>query len=289
MKPRPGPLHGEGRAPGSVLIGLAAWLLIALAGGLLFVSFAAQYAYLLAARHQAGPAAVAALALDAGMIIFSLLALGLARAGKSARTERVLILACAAGSAGMNYLAADVTSPRSVAAFVVWPLFLAVVTDRVVAVVRRHVLGDDEESSPWVTAGRAALYLLRLVLAPPSTAKGLRQMALDAAPLPGHAEPEASGSCRPERPPLARELPDSAAADDSTARVRGLTAARSDTERALAQALIRSGGPLPGRNELARVSELAPLGSEATRRRAATRILADVKAGLNGRSGGSTS
>jgi len=94
----------------------------------------------------------------------------------------------------MNVSAADVASPRSVAAYVVAPLALAAVVDRVVAVIRRHVLADAEPSA-WITVGRAAaaaaritglalLYCLRFALAPPETARGLRQMVLDAAPLP---------------------------------------------------------------------------------------------------------
>ena len=39
-------------------------------------------------------------------------------------------------------------------------------------------------------AGIVALYSLRFVLAPPETAKGLRRMVLDAAPLPGLPAPE---------------------------------------------------------------------------------------------------
>ena len=42
-----------GRAPGSVLIAVAAWLLALIGGGALFVSFSAQYAYILAVRRQA--------------------------------------------------------------------------------------------------------------------------------------------------------------------------------------------------------------------------------------------
>ena len=42
---------------------------------------------------------IEALLLDLLMIVFTLLALGLSRAGKSARAERALILACAAASA----------------------------------------------------------------------------------------------------------------------------------------------------------------------------------------------
>jgi Protein of unknown function (DUF2637) len=188
-------LAGKHRRPGSMLIGWAGWLLAALGAGLLFVSFAGQYKYIFAARQQQVASVIEALMLDAGMIIFSLLALGLARSGKPARTERVLIVACAAASAGMNYAAADDASPRSVIAFTAAPVFLAVVVDRVIAVIRRHVLGD-KETSPWTLAGRAlrrtahaaglaALYSLRFALAARETGRGLRQVVLDAAPLPG--------------------------------------------------------------------------------------------------------
>ena len=74
------------------------------------------------------------------------------------------------------------------------PVFLAVITDRVIAVIRQHVLPPDTES-PWAPLGGAAvavlqlaavvaLYLLRTVLAPSGTLRGLRQMVLDAAPVP---------------------------------------------------------------------------------------------------------
>ena len=174
---------GASRPPGSVLVSAATVLLGLLAGGLFVVSLAAQYHYVFSAKHQALPSVIEAVGLDAGMTIFSLLALGLARAGQSARIERALVIACALGSAAMNYAAADDGSPRSVAAYVMPPVFLAVVVDRVVAVVRRHVLGDSERSA-WTGFGRVALYVLRFVLAMPSTAKGLRRQVLILAPLP---------------------------------------------------------------------------------------------------------
>jgi hypothetical protein len=187
-------LGGGGRAPGSALVASAAILLGLLAAGLFVVSLAAQYRYVWAVKHQSLPSAIEAVGLDAGMTIFSLLALGLAMAGQSARIERALIVVCAVASVGQNYAAAAVTSPRSVAAYVMPPLFLAVTVDRVIAVVRRHVLGDAERSV-WAAVGRgltvaarvlglALLYLLRLVLAPPSTAGGLRRLILNAAPVP---------------------------------------------------------------------------------------------------------
>jgi hypothetical protein len=177
-----------------VLIVVAAWLLALIDGGALFVSFSAQYAYIFRVRRQDAASVIEALLLDLLMIVFTLLALGLSRAGKSARAERALILACAAASAYMNVAAADVASPRSVAAYAFAPLALAVVVDRVVAVIRSHVLADQQPSA-WVTVGRAApavariaglvlLYSVRFALAAPETVRGLRRMVLNAAPLP---------------------------------------------------------------------------------------------------------
>jgi hypothetical protein len=188
-------IAGADRAPGSALVLAATVLLGLLAAGLFVVSLAAQYRYVFAVKHQSVPSAIEAIGLDVGMAVFSLLALGLAMAGQSARIERALIVVCAAASAGQNYAAADVTSPRSVAAYVMPPLFLALVVDRVVAVVRRHVLGDAERSV-WAAVGRGLgvvvkglglvlLYLLRFALAPPSTSAGLRRVVLIATPLPG--------------------------------------------------------------------------------------------------------
>jgi hypothetical protein len=183
-----------------VLIAVAAWLLALIGAGALYVSFSAQYIYIFAARHQDAAAIIEALLLDLLMMVFTLLALGLSRAAKSSRTERALILACAAASAYMNVSAATIASPRSVVAYVVAPIALAVVVDRVVAVIRRHVLAD-EEGSAWTAAARAIvavtnvaglvlLYSLRTVLAPRETSVGLRRMVLDAAPLPGLPAPE---------------------------------------------------------------------------------------------------
>ena len=188
---------------------MAAWLLALIGGGALFVSFSAQYAYLVTVRRQDAASVIEALLLDLLMIVFTLLALGLSRAGQPARAERALILACAAASAYMNVAAADVASPRSVAAYAVAPVALAVVVDRVVAVIRRHVLADREPSA-WITLGRAAaaaariaglvlLYCLRFALAAPETARGLRRMVLDAAPLPTLPETPAPEAIQPPR------------------------------------------------------------------------------------------
>ena len=178
---------GSGRRPGSVLVAVATGLLFLLGIGLFAVSLNAQYKYVFHAKHQAAASWVEALALDAGMAIFSLLALGLARAGKPARAERVLIMACAAASGVMNYAAANDASAKSVLAYVMPPVFLAVVADRVVSTARRHALGQDE-GSPWLAAAPLVAYAVRLVLAPPSTAAGLRRWLLLKTPLPATRE-----------------------------------------------------------------------------------------------------
>jgi hypothetical protein len=212
-------LAGADRAPGSVLIGCAAWLLALVGGGALYVSFSAQRQYVFGARHQDAASIIEALLLDVLLIVFTLLALGLSRAGKSSRTERALILACAIASAYMNVSDADTASPRSVVAYAVAPVALAVVVDRVVAVIRRHVLGVDEVSA-WTALGRAVvaavrlsgavlLYSLRFALAPPSTAKGLRRWVLVVTPLPEAERPALPVAEVPAiEPPQATEPPE---------------------------------------------------------------------------------
>ena len=206
-------IAGGERAPGSILIGSAAWLLALVGAGALYVSFSAQRQYVFGARHQDAASIIEALLLDVLLIVFTLLALGLSRAGKSSRTERALILACAIASAYMNVSDADTASPRSVVAYAVAPVALAVVVDRVVAVIRRHVLGVDEPSA-WTTLGRALvaaarlsgvalLYSLRFALAPTSTAKGLRRWVLVVTPLPAAERPALpSGEVPAIEPPV---------------------------------------------------------------------------------------
>jgi hypothetical protein len=199
----PGERAAEERAerPGARMIQWATAFLFVLGLGLLAVSVAAQYRWVLSERHQHVASVIEAVALDVGMVIFSLLALGLARAGLAAKAERGLVVVCAAGSALMNLAAADVASPRSVLAFVMPPIFLAIVVDRTVTTTRRHVLGMRAGRSPWAVLGRVTLYALRFALAPWPTAKGLRRLVLAAAPLPAVAIPGpkalAGGTVRP--------------------------------------------------------------------------------------------
>ncbi|MGH3401501.1 MAG: hypothetical protein ACRDRJ_03130 [Streptosporangiaceae bacterium] len=190
------------RKRGSALVNTATALLFALAVGLFAVSIAAQYAYILAEKHGAIiVSAIEATALDAGMMIFTLLALGLARAGQSARIERLLVVACAVGSAGMNLAAANTGDIRSVLAYTVPPLFLSVVVDRVVSVVRRHFLGDSDASA-WANLGKITLYGLRLLVAPWSTLTGMRRELLNRTPVPEAPKTVAAKPVPPVWPPI---------------------------------------------------------------------------------------
>ena len=201
---------GGDHAPGSRVIAFATWLLVALGAGLMFVSFQAQYLYIFSVKHVSVASAIEAAMLDAGMVILSALGIGLALAGKPSKAERLLIMVCAGLSAFMNYAAADTASWRSVVAYVAAPVFLAVIVDRVISVIRRHVLPMDAESA-WRGLGRflvtavgllgvVALYVLRVLLAPRETAGGLRRMVLAAAPVPAAlpAPPEIEAIDPPE-------------------------------------------------------------------------------------------
>jgi hypothetical protein len=183
------------RTPGSRVITFATWLLALLGAGLMYVSFDAQYTFIPAQKGARGASLIEAAMLDAGMGILSALGIGLAQAGKPSRSIRLLVMTCAGASAGINLAAADSASWRSMAGYTAAPVFLAVITDRVIAVIRQHVLPLEAESA-WAPLGRAAvaglrrgtvvaLYLLRTMLAPASTLQDLRQMVLDATPVPG--------------------------------------------------------------------------------------------------------
>jgi len=179
------------------------WLLLAcLAVAMGVTSFHAQFTYIFATKRQWAPAVLEALGLDAGAVTFALLGIALARLGRRAVVERVLVVACALGSCGMNVLNANLASPRSVAVYGMPPILFALTSDRLIAVIRRSALGratgDDEQRSAWYLAGRSALYLLRLAVDLRGTARGTRLAILNATPLP--EAPQADDRQRPTLP-----------------------------------------------------------------------------------------
>ena len=205
------------RRPGARLIWASTAGLAVLALATFYVSFRAQFTFMYAVKHQDLPALIEALIADVAMVVCSLLALGMACAGQSAKVARLLVVLFAGLSAGMNYLAADVTSFRSVAVYVMPPVVFAVCTDQTVAVIRRHGLGIAEDSA-WAVTGRAVLaaariagvvllYGLRFTLAPAETAKGLRRMVLNAAPLPGSAQEHPALEVLSETAPVPEGVP----------------------------------------------------------------------------------
>lgn len=186
---------------GTVLVAAASLLLLSLALAMGVVSWHAQYAFIFGIKHQKLASALEALGLDAGAVVFSILGIALARLGRRAVIERVLVCACAAGSLAMNAAGADLGSPRSVAAFAMPPILFAVVSDRLTALIRRTALGpagsEESQGSAWRTAGVGFLYLLRLVIAPPSTLRGARQAILNVTPLPELPAPSKPAAIEP--------------------------------------------------------------------------------------------
>jgi hypothetical protein len=191
--------------PGSVLLWLAAVLLLGLAAAQGYVSYRAQFAFIDAAKHARIPSMLEALGLDTGAVIFALLGLAHARIGRPARIERALNLACALGSMSMNLLGADLGSPRSVAVYVLPAVLYAACSDRLIATAAAGA--GVPEASLWRSAGRGALYGLRLAVAFPSTARGLRLRLLAATPLPGEDAPggQREGTAGDAAAPVSRD------------------------------------------------------------------------------------
>jgi hypothetical protein len=200
---------------GSVLLAATSVLLLALAIAQGYVSYRAQYSFVHAIKHERPASILESLGLDCAAVIFALLAIAQARLGRPAVAERVLNLACVSGSLVMNALSADVTSPKSVAVWVLPAALYAATSDRLIAVVRRRALaaqqGDDgdESGSPLAALLGFGLWLLRLVMAPPSTVTGFRGWVLDEAPVaPGRRALPAGTTDRPALTPAADTPPD---------------------------------------------------------------------------------
>ena len=137
--------------------------------------------------------------LDLLTIVFTLLALGLSRAAKSVPGRAGPDPGLRGRVVVTDASAADVASRRSITAYAIAPIALAVVVDWVVAVIRRHVLAEGSLGldHPWPRRGgrgqdrRPGAAVLSAVR--PGRAgdgPGLRRMVLDAAPL--SALPETS-------------------------------------------------------------------------------------------------
>ena len=122
-------------------------------------SFHAQFTYIFATKRQWAPPLLEALGLDAGAVIFSLLGIALARLGRRAAVERVLVVTCALGSCGMNVLNANMAPRGPSRSTRCRRSSSRSASDRLIAVIRRAALGqaadDDAQRSAWYIAGRS--------------------------------------------------------------------------------------------------------------------------------------
>jgi hypothetical protein len=184
--------------------GQAAWWLrcAAVALGVLaaaaaVVSWDAQYTMVRSVKHVPIVAALEAGIPDVGAVIFAALGVALALHGRRALRPRALNAACVGISLAMNALAAG-RGWRDLAIWVMPAALYAVASDTLIGVVRAWALSRqdgnrlaDEGPGLLATVGSAALWLLRLVLAPPSTLKGFRDWVVTDCPVapgrsPGH-------------------------------------------------------------------------------------------------------
>ena len=155
------------------------------------VSFAAQYQMVLAYKGVRVIAALEAGIPDVSAVVFASLGIALALHGKRAIRARLLNVGAVATSIGMNWLAAA-PGWRGLAIWVMPPIAYALASDTAIGVIRawtiararelREDLADDE-ATPLAILGGFLLWVLRLVLAPPSTVKGFRRWVVESCPV----------------------------------------------------------------------------------------------------------
>jgi hypothetical protein len=206
--------HSPDRAGGWLRGALIALAVLAAAAAV--ASWDAQYVMVAAARHNPAIAALEAGIPDVGAVIFASLGIALALHQKRALRPRALNVGCVAISLAMNTLAAG-HGWRDLAIWIMPSAVYALASDTLIGVVRawviarKHDRGEtlaDDGPTPLALAAAAALWLLRLALAPASTLGGFRTWVIEECPTaPG----------RTARLPLAAALPVSAL---PTARVR---------------------------------------------------------------------
>lgn len=162
-----------------------------LAGAAAAVSFAAQYHMVDAAKGVPAVAAMEAGIPDAAALIFAALGIAMALHGKRAVRPRLLNAGAVATSIVMNLLAAG-HGWRDLAIWVMPPIAYALASDTAISVIRAYTLarqyGQDEhladdEATPLGVLGSVMLWLLRLILAAPSTLRGFRDWVVAECPV----------------------------------------------------------------------------------------------------------
>ena len=202
----PWPRHARPGRP-QVWLPAAAGGLGVLAGAAATVSYAAQYRLVDAARHLALAAALEAAIPDAAALVFACLGVALALHGRRAVRARLLNVASAGASVFMNVIAAA-PGWRNVAVWAMPPAAYALASDTLIGVVRTSTVdrrldaggpGRAAEVSLLAVLGGLGLWLLRLSLAPRSTAAGFRAWVVEECPVaPGRRAARPAGPGRPE-------------------------------------------------------------------------------------------
>jgi hypothetical protein len=178
-----------------------------LAGAAATVSYAAQYRLVDAARHLTLAAALEAAIPDAAALVFACLGVALALQGRRAVRARLLNVASAGASVFMNVIAAA-PGWRNVAVWAMPPAAYALASDTLIGVVRTSTVGRRQDAggpgrvaevSLLAVLGGLGLWLLRLSLAPRSTAAGFRAWVVEECPVaPGRRAARPAGPGRPE-------------------------------------------------------------------------------------------
>lgn len=201
----PAELRYQHARPGrpQVWLPAAAGGLGVLAGAAATVSYAAQYRLVDAARHLALAAALEAAIPDAAALVFACLGVALALQGRRAVRARLLNVASAGASVFMNVIAAA-PGWRNVAVWAMPPAAYALASDTLIGVVRTSAVdrrqdaggpGRAAEVSLLAVLGGLGLWLLRLSLAPRSTAAGFRAWVVEECPVaPGRRERRTVGT-----------------------------------------------------------------------------------------------
>jgi len=171
------------RDPSALWLRSAAAGLGVLAAAAAAVSFTAQYRMVDATRHLPAIAALGAAIPAAAAPVFASLGIALALHGRRALRARTLNLAAVAASVTMNALAAA-PGWRNLAIWALPPIAYALASDTLITVIRARALTPGQ-----ATLGRAALWLLRLALAPASTLAGFRAWVLAQCPVTPAPQP----------------------------------------------------------------------------------------------------
>jgi hypothetical protein len=166
-------------------------VLALLAAASAVVSWQAQYVMVLDVKHAQPVAAIEAGIPDGGALIFAALGVALALHGRRALRPRALNAACIAISLAMNALAAG-HGWRDLAIWVMPAAVYALASDTLIGVVRTQAVGrqraghagaGDDAPGLMAAAGGTVLWVLRLLLAGPSTLQGFRAWVVEECPV----------------------------------------------------------------------------------------------------------